>query len=90
MSRHVELRSLTRVLTSPMFLLGALIGLVVVLAWTFWPAGAGDEMARDGLGGEQRSMASVAFLFLKAPVAMVAGGLLLDFISRRLSGRGGA
>jgi hypothetical protein len=90
MSRPGGHRPVVRVMTSPMFLAGALIGLVALLGWTFWPAGAGEDVARDALGGDERNMASLAFLFLKAPVAMIVGGLGLDFLYGRLFGKGGA
>jgi hypothetical protein len=83
-------RSLAGILKAPAFRVGALMGLVFLLAWTFGIGSSTDEVSRDILVEDERSVASLAVLFLKAPLAMIAGGLALDFISRRLLGKGGA
>lgn len=80
-------RSLTGILKAPAFQVGALMGLVFLIAWTFGIGGSGDEVSRDILVEDERNVASLAILFLKAPVAMVVGGLALDFIYKRLRGR---
>jgi len=87
-SQPAASRSLVGILKAPAFQVGALMGLVFLLAWTFGIGSSTDEVSRDVLVGEERNIASIAVLFLKAPLAMIAGGLVLDFLSRRL--RGGA
>lgn len=89
MPRHPLSRALRALLGSPAFLVGGLAGLLVLLASSFWPV-AGGETMRDVFDEGERDVATLAFLFLKAPASMIAGGLALDFLSRRVFGKGGA
>jgi hypothetical protein len=85
---RISLRALRQVPRSPAFLLGGAAGLAYFVYVTFVGPTAGPEWGGSSVfhDGAMQGGLAAAVLLLKAAGHVVAGGLLVEVFSRRLSG----